>query len=94
VVEFWWRWRELVTNKFLPEIFLDPDSAVAKPHASVFQFPTKAKLFAFSISTNKNRPTKMVELIFVIVEMARIELASELGCECESTVRRTFFGLK
>ncbi len=47
----WWRWRELVTNNFLSENFLDPDSAVAAPHASVFQLPTKVKLFTFSIST-------------------------------------------
>ena len=37
---------------------LDPDSTVAEPHVSVFQLPTKAKLFAFSVSANKNRPRK------------------------------------
>jgi len=36
----------------------------------------------------------MRELFFVIVEMAGVEPASELGCDCESTVCRTFFGLK
>jgi hypothetical protein len=55
----------LVTNKFLPEIFLDPDSAVAKPHASVFQFPTKAKLFAFSISTKQTKKRSYERLMFI-----------------------------
>ena len=32
-------------------------------------------------------------LIFIKVEMARIEPASESGCDCESTVCRTFFNL-
>jgi hypothetical protein len=46
------------TNFF--EIFLDPDSTVALPHVSVFQLPTKAKLFAFSISTENTKPHRGV----------------------------------
>jgi len=30
----------------------------------------------------------------ILVEMAGVEPASELGCDCDSTVCRTFFGLK
>jgi hypothetical protein len=49
-----------ILNRFAHNLLsvLDPDSTVAEPHVSVFQLPTKAKLFAFSISTNKNRPRK------------------------------------
>ena len=45
--------------------------------------PSAARLFEEFVSTNSHD-----------VEMAGVEPASELGCECESTVRRIFFGLK
>ena len=51
----------------------------------VVQLPTKAKLFAFSISTEqtKNAPAS----VNVLVEMGVIETPSESGTQGESTVR-------
>jgi len=70
-------------QKLFHFIFLDKLAYSKKAGYRTDNLPSAVRLFEEFVSTNSHD-----------VEMGGVEPPSELGCDCESTVHRPFFGLK
>ena len=80
----------MVTDKFPSEIFRDPVSPSLRDMLRP-SIPDESKAVCFLHFHLKHKTTLTGG--YVLVEVTGIEPVSESGCDCESTVCRTFFVL-